>query len=244
MMSRLIKENINGILGTFIFHLLIVVMIMATKLSSEDYHQEHSMLIEFADDVSEEEFRALTESLMLQDSYLQQNQTGQMRRNIAVNVSEERPVPDEFRDMSSEQLSELDQRVNEILNDAANGNMPEPEQPEIDFEPVPEIFPEKENNDEPYTGPTTITYDLPGRNHLRIPVPVYKCPDGGIVRVNISVNKQGQVIRANIDGTPGNFNEICIFETALEASLASRFNETSDAPPVQTGIITFYFQKQ
>ena len=244
MMLRLIKENINGILGTVIFHLLIVVVIMATKLSSDDYQQEHSMLIEFADDVSEEEFRVLTESLMLQESYLQENQTGQLRRNIAVNVSEERPVPDEFRDMSSEQISELDQRVNEILNDAANGNMPVPEQPEIEFEPLSEIFPEKENNDEPYTGPTTITYDLPGRNHLRIPVPVYKCPDGGIVRVNISVNQQGQVIRANIDGTPGNFNEICIFETALEASLASRFNETSDAPPVQTGIITFYFQKQ
>ncbi len=243
-MLRLLKENINGILGTVIFHLLIVVVIMATKLSSEDYQTELSILIEFTDDVSEEEFRELTESLMSEQEYLQQNQTGQRRRDIAVNVSEERPVPDEFREMSSEQLSELDQRVTEILNDAANGNMPVPEQHEIEFEPVPEIFPEKEKNDEPYTGPTTITYELPGRSHLRIPVPVYKCPDGGIVRVNISVNKQGQVIRANIDGNPGNFNEICIFETALEASLASRFNENPDAPPVQTGIITFYFQKQ
>ena len=244
MMLRLLKENINGILGTVIFHLLIVVVIMITKLSSEDYQAEHSMLIEFADDISEEEFRALTESLMSEQSFLQQNETGQLRRDIAVNVSEDRPVPDDFRNMSSEELSELDQRVNEILNDAANGHMPVPEQPEIEFDPLPEIMPEQENNDEPYTGPTTITYDLPGRNHLRIPVPVYKCPDGGIVRVNISVNKQGQVIRANIDGTPGNFNEICIFETALEASLASRFNENPDAPPVQTGIITFYFQKQ
>ncbi len=244
-MLKLIKENINGILGTVVFHLLLAVIVMAARLTSVDNRNEISLLIEFAPDITEEEFRAFTESLMAQDRALQDEASLQTARNIAVNVSEERPVADQFREMTQEQISELDQRVDEILSNAANGQMPVPEQPEIKFEPPAEIINlEDEKEYEPYAGPTTITYDLQGRNHLRIPVPVYRCPDGGVVNVSISVDRQGRVIRATVDGNPSTFNEICIHETAIEASLASRFSENQDAPPVQSGIITFYFQKQ
>ncbi len=234
----------NGILGTVVFHLVIVVIIMATKLSSVKNHDEQSILIEFDDNVTEEEFLAMTKSLQMHESYLSEVESGQTSRNIAVNISEERPVPDQFRDFSSQQISELDQRVSEILDNAADGIMPEPKQPEIVFEKPDDILQLESNNDEPYTGPTTITYELSGRTHLRMPVPVYKCPDGGIVKVNISVDQQGRVISANIDGTPGNFNEICIFEMAIEAATGSRFDRNVDAPTVQSGTITFYFQKQ
>lgn len=216
---------------------------MAAKLSSFDQQYEQSVLIEFEPDMSEEEFRALTESLQ-SDQDLLETGYGQLRRNVAVNVSDERPVPDQFKEMSSQELTELDQRVSEILKDAANGIIPAPDQPEIKFEDPAENILQQPDNNEPYTGPTTITYDIPGRSHLRIPVPVYKCPDGGIVNVNVSIDRNGRVIRADIEGSPGNYNEICIFQMALESALGSRFNEKSDAPPVQSGIITFYFQKQ
>lgn len=243
-MLSFIRENINGFLGTLIFHLLLVVVIMATRLSSVSHQPEQSMLIEFDSDVTEEEFRELTESLMNRGEFDEDPESDQLRRNIAVNVSEERPVPDEFREMSPDQMSELDDRVEEILNNAANGKMPEPEQPDMNFK-LPTDTPDQENiNDEPYTGPTTITYDLAGRIHLRMPVPVYKCPGGGIVEVKISVNRHGKVISANIDGEPESFNERCIFQMALEAATGSIFDEKSDAPPVQDGTITFHFQKQ
>lgn len=243
-MLNFIRENINGLLGTLVFHLFLVVVVMATRLSSVSYQPEHSLLIEFDGDVTEEEFRELTESLMDQSELAEDLEDGQLRRNIAVNISEERPVPDDFGEMSSDQLSELDERVEEILNNAANGNMPEPEQPDMDFE-LPSDNPVQENsNDEPYTGPTTITYDLPGRIHLRMPVPVYKCPDGGIVEVEISVNRAGKVISADINKEPVSFNDRCIFQMAVEAAMGSRFDEKAGAPPVQDGTITFYFQKQ
>jgi ribosomal protein L29 len=241
-MLSFIRENINGILGTVIFHLIIVVMIMLTRLSSVTRDPEHSMLIDFETNISEELFRELTESLM--DRSFENPESGQVRRNIAVNISEERPVSDEFRDMSQEQLSELEKRVEEILNNAANGNMPVSEQREIDIQAPPEVIQQDETKDEPYSGPTTITYNLPGRTHLRMPVPVYKCPDGGIVEVMIAVNQQGRVIRADVQSNPSNFNERCIIEMGIEAAMGSRFNEKTDAPPVQSGTITFYFQKQ
>jgi hypothetical protein len=241
-MLNFIRENINGLLGTVIFHLLIVVVIMATRLSSGSRQSEHSMLIEFETDVSEEVFRELTESLMDRpaDAYV----PPQLRRNIAVNISEPRPLSDEFRNMSQQQLSELENRMEEILNNAANGNIPLPERPEINFETPEEITRQDNPEDDPYSGPTTITYILPGRHHLRMPVPVYKCPDGGTVEVSISVNQQGRVIKAEIRSKPEDFNERCNFEMAMEAALGSRFNARADAPPVQNGTITFYFQKQ
>lgn len=243
-MQSIIKKNINGILGTVIFHLLLVVIIMAARLSSVQQQYEERMLIEFETDISEEDFREITEALQSDQSDLHEDDEGQLPRDIAVNVSEERPIPDEFKDMSSQDLTELDQRVNEILDNAANGIMPELDQPEIEFEPSKEIVRQENNNNEPYEGPTTITYDLPGRTHLRMPVPVYKCPDGGIVEVSISVDRIGRVISANIDSNPGNFNEECINKMAMEAALGSRFSSDDESPEVQGGTITFYFQNQ
>jgi hypothetical protein len=240
-MIQFIKDNINGILGTVIFHLLIVVLILATRLSSFEHQDEHSILVEFDIDVSEEEFREYTESLLAQNLLdYESSQT----RNIAVNVSADRPVADQFKDMSPQEASELESRINEILNDAKNGIMPKPEQPEINFEPPVLPVREQSEDTEPYSGPTTITYDLPGRTHIRVPVPVYKCPEGGIVEVNISVDRQGKVLKANIDGSPDDFNESCNHQMALEAAMSSRFSQNTDSPAVQTGIITFYFQKQ
>lgn len=243
-MQSIIKKNINGILGTVVFHLLIVVIIMAARLSSVQHQYEERMLIEFEADISEEDFRKITESIQLDQSDLRQDYEGQLRRDIAVNVSEERPIPDEFKNMSSQDLSELDQRVSEILDDAANGIMPELEQPEIEFEPQTEIIHQENHNNLTYQGPTTITYDLPGRTHLKMPVPVYKCPDGGIVKVNIFVNRNGKVISASTDSSPADFNEACIDQMAIEAALGSWFNSNNDSPEVQTGTITFYFQNQ
>jgi hypothetical protein len=241
-MLNFVRENINGILGTVIFHLVIIVVIMATRLSTSEFRSEESILIQFQHDISEEEFRQLTESLM--EAQTEESGRRQALRNLAVNIAERRPVADEFRDMSPEQMADLDRRMNEILNNAANGIMPELDRPEIDFEPVEIIRNKEDETDEPYSGPTTITYDLPGRRHLRIPVPVYKCPGGGIAEVSIAVNRQGQVVSADIKEKAGTFNERCIFEMALEAALASRFDQSSGAPPVQNGTITFYFQQQ
>ncbi len=240
-MLNFIRENINGILGTVIFHLLIVAVVMVTRLSSDMHIPEHIVLIEFETDVSEDEFRELIESLMNPG---QESEYQQQSRNIAVNIAQERPVADEFRNMSQDQLDELDSRMDEILKNAAEGVMPELEQPEIDFEMPRDLLQQEDDDPEPYYGPTTITYDLPGRTHLRMPVPVYKCPDGGVVEVSISVNQQGRVIRADIDQDPVSFNERCIFQMAMEAAVGSRFDENNNAPPVQGGTITFYFQKQ
>jgi hypothetical protein len=243
-MLNFVKENINGILGTVIFHLVLIIIIMATRLSTNEFRSEESILVQFQQDISEEEFRQLTESLMERSALMEESGRRQSLRNLAVNIAENRPVADQFREMSPEQMADLDRRMQEILSNAANGIMPELDKPEFEFEPAEIIRSKEDENDEPYSGPTTITYDLPGRRHLRIPVPVYKCPGGGTAEVSIAVNRQGQVVSADIKAKAGTFNEKCIFDMALEAALESRFDQNPGAPPVQNGTITFYFQEQ
>ncbi len=237
------RVNINGILGTVAFHLFIIVLFMFSKLNTANREYQQAFLIDFQEESPEiNDPDANEQSGMLDHDYV----SAEVRRNIAVSESDNRPVPDEFRDYSSEEMNDLNNRVDEILNNASKGDFPELDQPEIEFEEI-EDFGEQykgNENEEPYTGPTNIYYDLPGRRGLYVPVPVYKCPDGGIVTVNITVDNKGNVINAGIEGEPSDFSERCLHEEAFQAALGSRFSREPDAPPVQSGTITFHFQRQ
>lgn len=240
--ANFFRANVNGILGTVAFHLFIIALFMFSKLNTANREYQQAFLIDF-----QEESQAVneTDAVETQDLHARDYVSAEVRRNIAVSESE-RPVPDEFTDYSSEQMDDLNNRVDEILDNASKGDFPELVQPEIEFEEMDDFGKQYtgDDNDEPYTGPTNIYYDLPGRRGLYVPVPVYKCPDGGIVRVNITVDNNGNVINAVIDGEPSDFNEKCLHEEAFQAALRSRFSKEPDAPPVQSGTITFHFQRQ
>ena len=49
------------------------------------------------------------------------------------------------------------------------------------------------------SGNVTVEYDLEGRDAVYLPVPAYKCHNGGRVVVNITVNRSGDVISASED---------------------------------------------
>ncbi|GEM_PF-872800 len=250
-LRNLSAREINGILGTIAFHLLIVAAFMFSRLSTVNNEHHQAFLIDFEEEVATEspDTETLEQRVFGDDGQRDQTQQ-EARRNIAVSESEaresDRPVPDQFRDYSSREMEELDNRVDDILNNASDGNLPEPEQPEVDFEEKDfgELYRGDEESDEPYTGPTNIYYDLSERTSLYIPVPVYKCPEGGVVTVDIKVDRKGNVTDASVEQEPSDFNERCLQQEALQAALGSRFDEKSDAPAQQEGTITFHFQSQ
>ncbi len=239
------RKNVNGILGTVAFHLFIVALFMFSKLNTANREYQQAFLVDFQEDYIHETEESAEDDQTVSEVY--DNVSGEVRRNIAVSESERRPVPDEFRDYSPEQMEQLENRVEDILENASKGEFPKLSEPEIEFE-KDEYFGEQylsdDNDSEPYTGPTNIYYDIPGREALYIPVPVYKCPDGGVVTVNITVNNNGNIINAEVKGDASGFNEMCLHEEALQAALRSRFSNDHDAPPVQSGTITFHFQRQ
>jgi hypothetical protein len=244
-MKDFVRTNINGILGTIIFHLLIVTALLAARLSVINRDGVSAIMIDFeAKDLSELDLA----KLLPPDPRAEWEQYFEnvLRSNIAVSESDVRPVPDQFRNMDPASRAELDQRIAEIMEQAKLGKMPElPEIPEITVgEETPRDNPEPDNQEEPYTGPTNIYYDLEGRRAIWLPVPIYKCPDEGTVTVDILVNQLGYVVQARVFATAKNFNEECLFNAAMDAALKARFNKDSTSPVRQSGSITFHFQPQ
>ena len=98
-----------------------------------------------------------------------------------------------------------------------------------------------ENQTVKVQGNVTVSYDLAGRTATYLHVPAYQCREGGTVVVGITVNRNGEVIGAEVEkASPGE----CIAERALQAARASSFNADGSTPERQRGTITYVFVAQ
>jgi hypothetical protein len=95
-----------------------------------------------------------------------------------------------------------------------------------------------------YKGPTRIYYDLFGRNHLYLPIPIYKCEGSGKVVLTIEVDQNGVVQKAQIIERESTASDPCLIETAVNTALLSRFNPDASAPKIQIGSLTYQFVAQ
>ena len=95
-----------------------------------------------------------------------------------------------------------------------------------------------------YQGPTRIYYDLAGRTHTYLPIPVYKCQGSGKVVLQIQVNPKGFVEEAKVIEKESTSNDICLIEAAVTTALISRFNADINASKVQQGTLTYLFVAQ
>ena len=115
-----------------------------------------------------------------------------------------------------------------------------------DDEIKPQITEKKEKPDErgTFRGPTRIFYDLAGRHHVFLPIPIYKCEGAGQITLSIAVDRAGNVIRATPASSLSTTKDPCLTETAIEHALRSRFNSDQSAPEKQGGFLTFVFVSQ
>lgn len=95
-----------------------------------------------------------------------------------------------------------------------------------------------------FKGPTRIYYDLFGRNHLYLPIPIYKCEGSGRVVLSIEVDQNGIVQKAQIVNRESTASDPCLIETAINTALISRFNPDSNSPRIQIGMLTYQFVAQ
>jgi hypothetical protein len=87
---------------------------------------------------------------------------------------------------------------------------------------------------------SSISYSLVDRTHTFLPTPVYLCEFGGKIVINITVDRNGNVIDAYVNSSSISSNG-CLIDTALEYAKASSFNSDNNKPS-QLGTITFYFK--
>jgi hypothetical protein len=95
-----------------------------------------------------------------------------------------------------------------------------------------------------FKGPTRIYYDLFGRNHLYLPIPIYKCEGSGKVVLTIEVDQSGVVQKAQIVERESTASDPCLIETAIATALISRFNPDAGSPKIQIGSLTYQFVAQ
>lgn len=94
------------------------------------------------------------------------------------------------------------------------------------------------------TGGGGISAVVGNRSSLSLPFPDYKCSTDGLVIVEITVDKEGNVTKA-IAGAKGSTTlDNCLLDAAKRAALLSKFNRNADAPTNQKGTISYRFKLQ
>lgn len=89
-----------------------------------------------------------------------------------------------------------------------------------------------------------ISYDLGGRGHISLPKPSYTSDKEGRVVVTITVDQEGNVIKAVAGARGTTVSDLELFKRAEEAAKRSKFKQQGDAPERQTGSITYLFVKR
>ncbi|PCJ86385.1 MAG: hypothetical protein COA57_06085 [Flavobacteriales bacterium] len=85
------------------------------------------------------------------------------------------------------------------------------------------------------------TWKLKGRNLLSISKPTDTSQEEGAVVVDIVVDRKGNVISAKPGGAGSTTNSHILFKKAKESSLKTKFSPNSNAPFEQHGQITYIF---
>jgi len=244
------EGRLVGILGTVIFHLIAAIIFMSFQLRSLKIDDRDEFVIEFAPEEEKPEIQeklislpATTLERILQDDPEMLN----IARNLA-NKSEEKVNPDDYIDMVKEELIKSGKLSEDNYIDELKRNRLNTEDDKMAFEkeePAKEDKPlESQEMAANYKGATRIYYDLAGRTHTYLPIPIYKCQGAGKVALRIEVNQKGSVEKAQVIAGESTTSEPCLIETAVNSALISRFNSDVASPKIQTGTLTYHFVAQ
>lgn len=85
-------------------------------------------------------------------------------------------------------------------------------------------------------------YSLAGRSSIALPRPEYNSNKQGTVVVQIWVNREGRVVRAEYQPKGSNTSDGELVKHAVEAARKARFNPDAGAPDEQKGTITYKFE--
>jgi hypothetical protein len=246
--KELYRKNIYGVMGTLIFHILLVTGFWVAELNMNvKIEKEEAILLDFT--APEEEKETLeTETEKQQEKNTASDQSIknilQSGSNRAVNDASkiEATKKDKFFDDSYkhdiEDAKKMVVDVNKQLSKKA---------PAIKKFEMPEATTEGQNPDSIknviYSGKSNIHYYLENRFHVRLPIPVYLAKSGGEIKVDIQVDRSGKVIKA--DAKPGKqITDPMLIEYATQAAERTVFNADTKAPAVQRGSITYKFVAQ
>ncbi|MBN2862200.1 MAG: hypothetical protein JXN62_03495 [Bacteroidales bacterium] len=247
---RKYEGRLVGILGTLIIHLIAAIIFMSFKLKSINKPDpKDEFIIEFAEVNEPEETEKLLElpASSIERIFQGDEEMLNIARNLA-NRPEEKIDPADYIDKVKEELIKSGQLSPDNYIDEQkrlqNTDIDEGLSFNNETEKSIEKHEESQEMAANYSGPTRIYYELAGRSHRYLPIPIYKCPGAGKVVLLISVNQLGIVEDARVIVSETTASDPCLTETAITSALISRFNADSGSPKRQTGTLTYHFVAQ
>ena len=237
------KEDRAGLYITVIFHLTVIIVLLAYQIDST-IRKEESFVLDFSK--QEEIERRQKEEIFKEDI------SKRLDELIAAAHSSSSPVRNIVTDASRAQLrddrgtdaEELYKEAERLAQDLKNGQKDAIEENAADetVEMQHQQKPAKEEQKE-YSGPSVLSYTLDGRKASHLPIPAYRCYGAGDVTVIITVDNSGRVVRAKVMEEISSTDN-CLRSFAVRAARLSRFSASSEAPANQTGEIVYRFIAQ
>jgi hypothetical protein len=237
----------TAVMATIIVHLIIAVVFMSVKVSA----MKREIAAEIILSVQEEPDEAdKAKAIELSKSNQFMNASAEELVNVIKNLAD-KPVdidPKEYEEkvkdelIKSGELSEknfIDER--KMAEDAGREGI------NIDVKQAESHVTKKKDKPEEnvtFKGPTRIFYDLAGRHHVYLPIPIYKCEGAGQITLTIEVDQSGNVVKAEPASSLSSTKDPCLTETAVAHALRTKFNVDFSAPIRQAGFLTFIFVSQ
>ncbi|MCL3780480.1 TonB family protein [Prolixibacteraceae bacterium JC049] len=232
------RKNINAIIGTLIFHILLLATFILAGVNESGYFKEEGIVIDFEEipDIAiPEEEKEQEQSDNTEEG---EEPNMQSMSNRAINKAAPKTKDKVLNDDFMKEIEAAQKLAADVSNQLKK------EIVDIDDMPMPEV-----KNDEPDSpknnvinyGESRNFYELKDRYHTRFFIPTYLAQKGGVIVVDIVVNRNGRVISAivrNAEKHP----ELARY--AKSASMRSRFNKSAEAPEKQRGTITYTFVAQ
>ena len=238
LMKRLLKiyrSNIYGVMGTLVFHILLLAFFLLAEMGMRRDMKEAEVVVEIPLDFGEEFQAPFPEEERMTEGNMPSSVTNRPSSRSA--VASDRFFDDDYqREVAgARELSrDVSRQLSREIPDPGEIAMPEDITEGREPEEISNIV---------YSGESNVEYLLENRYHRRLPIPVYLARGGGIVVVDIAVNREGRVTSAQPRVTREKADDP-VYGYAREAALRSLFNTDPSAPASQKGTIRYTFVAQ
>lgn len=246
------KNSRKGLIGTILFHLLLLLLFLQFGMTYQDPppQNEGAMMINFGDSGGgspSEENTETSESASSSNNTSENTETSSASADENVQTTTNETVemnasPNNSNNEATE-TQETSEPLNEALDNAWNNNSNSNENnSNSNGNSNSNNSNGNGNTNGNNTGPSNgIGYSLGGRGKVSFKKPDNPTQEDGTVVVDIVVDKYGNVIKATSGARGSTTTNPTLYKKAKEAALKAKFTKKLDALTDQKGTMTFVF---
>ena len=241
--GKIYRRNVYGVMGTLVFHILLFSAFLLADINIKGNAKEEELIIDFPDIPPEPETPVEEQTEKQEDLPNEKSQPSAESINRTTNrASNQLAEKDKFFDKDYQKEIEEAQKMVSNVNKQLSKKVVDIDDIKMPVESTEGMSPDSIKNTV-YSGESNITYYLENRYHVRLPIPVYLAQGGGKVIVNITVDRQGRVVKAEAQTNPA-IRDKNIYTYAEVAASNTIFNADQSAPAEQHGTIHYTFIAQ